>query len=439
VHSQEPGSDRLLLHRFAARRDNEAFAALVERHGPMVLAACRRVLRDAHEAEDACQGTFLVLARKAGALRHPELLANWLYGVANRVARKAQRRAATYYARVRRGATMQATDSTPDSVVWEDLRSVLDAELDRLPQKYRSAVVLCYLEGLSTEEAARQLHCPRGTILSRLARAREKLRKRLVRRGLALSAGILGVLLAQNGSASEPLATAFIHATARAARAFAARRPVGPGVLPVRSAQLANAVLRGMFLAKLKGAALGLLGLGLILTGVAYTLLPGRAADHASPGNVAGNGAAPNNDPGPKKEAAAEDDRELLEGAWPGVSMEFNGQFQNLGPNQGITFTFTRDKVKVLCTLFDVWNGEFAYRVNSEALPKTIDLISLDPNANGRVELVGIYELKGDTFKICFGGAENGRPTEFVGKGNHFIWVFKREPAAKGKELPKKP
>src|SRR5438128_1594254 len=108
------GTDRELLGRFVAQRDEGAFASLVERHGPMVLDVCRRVLRDTHEAEDACQATFLVLARKAGSLRRPELLANWLYGVAYRAARKTQRQTVTYRAHAVRGATMQATgDTTP--------------------------------------------------------------------------------------------------------------------------------------------------------------------------------------------------------------------------------------------------------------------------------------------------------------------------------------
>src|SRR6516165_2159476 len=265
VCAEHEETDRQLLHRFMARHDEGAFAALMARHGPMVFAVCRRVLRDVHEAEDACQATFLVLARKAGSVRRPELLANWLYGVAYRAARKAQRQAARHGARAILGAAMRSTDSIPDEVVWEDLRPVLDGELDRLPGKFRAPVVMCYLEGLTAEEASRKLGCPRGTILSRLSRARAKLRKRLLRRGLALSAGLLGFLLTEYVTATEPLAVKFIQATARAARMFARGRAATIKGIPGNSTALAGAILRGMFLAKIKNAALCVAGAGLIM------------------------------------------------------------------------------------------------------------------------------------------------------------------------------
>jgi RNA polymerase sigma factor (sigma-70 family) len=438
AHIQEEGIDRQLLELFVARGDEAAFEALVERHGPMVFAACRRVLRDAHEAEDACQATFLVLARNAGSLRRPERLSRWLYGVAIRAARKAQRTAARYRAHARQGSAMQATDLTTE-VVWRDLRPVLDGELERLPGKYRTPLVLCYLQGLSVEEAARQMGCPRGTILSRLARGRERLRSRLVRRGLTLSAGLFAVLLTQCASASTPLATAFIHSTARAACSFAARGGASAALVPRRSAEVALAVLRSMFFARLKAAGVGLLGVGVVLTGIAWGLRSGKAADHAGPGVVAADKGAPIEQPAPIKEPAPKDDKELLEGTWPGVSQVVDGKFLQFEPGKGVTLTFTGDKVKLLCTLFDAWNKDFEFRLNSQARPKTIDLISTDPATKGRVELVGIYELNGDTFKMCFSVVENGRPTEFVGKGNQFIWVFKREPVNQAKELPKKP
>jgi len=173
-------------------------------------------------------------------------------------------------------------------VVWKDLRPALDGELERLPGKYRTPLVLCYLQGLSAEEAARQLGCPRGTILSRLARGRQRLRSRLVRSGVALSAGLFAVLLTQCASASPPLAGAFIQSTAKSACSFAAPGGASAALVPSRSADVALAVLRGMFLAKLKGAVVCLLGICVVLTGV-WGLRLGKAADSTTPGDTTGD------------------------------------------------------------------------------------------------------------------------------------------------------
>jgi RNA polymerase sigma factor (sigma-70 family) len=177
-------TDTQLLKRFARQKDEAAFAALVRRHGPMVLAVCRRVLHDAHDAEDAFQATFLVLVRKARFIARPELLANWLYGVAYRVAVKARANANRRSAHERRAGAMTSVGSAPERI-GSELRAVLDAELSHLPEKYRAPLVLCYLEGKTNEQAARLLGWPTGSISGRLARARELLRERLVSRGLA--------------------------------------------------------------------------------------------------------------------------------------------------------------------------------------------------------------------------------------------------------------
>ena len=178
-------SDAELLERFARARDHAAFAALVRRHGPMVFGVCRRVLRDPNDAEEAFQITFLVLVRKAGGLRQPDRLANWLYGVANRVARKARVSAA------RRGRHEQAAagvdEYSTSDVADADFRAVLDEEMVALPDKYRAPLVLCYLEGLTNEAAAERLGWPPGSMSYRLARGRELLRQRLVRRGVWLA------------------------------------------------------------------------------------------------------------------------------------------------------------------------------------------------------------------------------------------------------------
>jgi RNA polymerase sigma factor (sigma-70 family) len=172
-------SDSALLRRFAQRHEEGAFAALVRRHGPMVLSVCRRVLRNGHDAEDAFQATFLVMIEKAQRLRRPELLANWLYGVAYRTALHARQRAARRSEREREAVAMSSDPAGDPSVESRELRRVLDEELLRLPDKYRAPLVLCYLEGKTNEEAARQLGWPSGSMSYRLARGRELLRERL--------------------------------------------------------------------------------------------------------------------------------------------------------------------------------------------------------------------------------------------------------------------
>ena len=186
-------TDRELLDRFQTRRVESAeaataaemaFAALVDRHGAMVWGVCRRVLRDIHEAEDAFQATFLILVRKADSVRVEGSLGRWLYGVAHRVAHRARNRAVRRAARVTQSSSSAPADPAQESEL-EDLRNVLDQELDRLPPKYRCPVELCHLQGLTYDEAARQLNWPVATVKSRLTRGRLRLRERLVRRGLA--------------------------------------------------------------------------------------------------------------------------------------------------------------------------------------------------------------------------------------------------------------
>src|SRR5436305_9760317 len=152
--------DEDLLARFAAGRDQAAFAALVRRHGPMVLGVCARVLGDSPAAEDAFQAAFIVLARRAGALSRPGLLANWLYGVAYRTALKVRAAAARRRAAERQSRPPAGTDPL-DELMRRDLRLVLDDELSRLPEKYRVPLVLCYLDGHTHAEVARRLGCPR--------------------------------------------------------------------------------------------------------------------------------------------------------------------------------------------------------------------------------------------------------------------------------------
>jgi RNA polymerase sigma factor (sigma-70 family) len=171
-----------LLDRFVTEADESAFAALVSRHGPMVLGVCRRALRDKHDVEDAFQATFLVLVRRARSIRDGELVGHWLHGVAHRVAVRARANAARRYVHERPGAEVdRAEESTPPT---DDLAAILDEELARLPESLQAPLVLCYHEGLTHDEAAQRLGWPVGTVRSRMARARGVMQRRLTRRGI---------------------------------------------------------------------------------------------------------------------------------------------------------------------------------------------------------------------------------------------------------------
>jgi RNA polymerase sigma factor (sigma-70 family) len=252
-------SDGELLARFSARDElaERAFAVLVRRHGPMVLRVSQQVVGDRHTAEDAFQAAFLVLARRAGSIRQPEQLANWLHGVALRTAREARMRDVR---RRRREAARpedcgaEPIDETgrPDlPLVGREEFEALHDELSRLPEQYRAPVVLCDLEGLTYQEAARRLRCPVGTIGVRLMRARERLRDRLTRRGLAPMAGLLSALLGADAD-SACASPGLVDSTVSAAMRFAASAGGASAVASVPVVSLAEAVLKTMALARLK-------------------------------------------------------------------------------------------------------------------------------------------------------------------------------------------
>jgi RNA polymerase sigma factor (sigma-70 family) len=237
-------SDAQLLERFLAVRDEAAFAALVRRHGPMVLGVCRRVLHHHHDAEDAFQATFLVLAKKAAAVRR-ESLGGWLYTVAYRAALEARAAAARRSARERQVEDMPHPEVPPAEV--HDWRPLLDRELHGLPPKYRSAVVLCNLEGKTRKEAALELGVAEGTLSSRLATARALLARRLARGGVALSGGILAVELAHGATAAVP--APLLSSTVQAATMIAAGQAAA---LATPAAGVMKGVLKAMLLTKLK-------------------------------------------------------------------------------------------------------------------------------------------------------------------------------------------
>ncbi len=252
-------TDGQLLERFLARREEAAFEALVRRHGPMVLGVCRRVLHNAHDAEDAFQATFLVLVRKAASLLPREAVGNWLYGVAYHTALKA--RAATVR---RRTKEAQVRDMPRRQALTEDTgqdwQPLLDQELSRLPDKYREPVVLCELEGKTRREAARQLGIPEGTLSGRLTTARRRLAKRLARHGLALSGGALAAVLSPS-AASACVPAPLVVSTVKAAALLAAGETAA-AVVSAQVATLTEGVLKAMLMTKLKVTAMVLLVIG---------------------------------------------------------------------------------------------------------------------------------------------------------------------------------
>jgi RNA polymerase sigma factor (sigma-70 family) len=197
-------SDERLLHAFLTRRDEGSFAALVRRHGPMVLQVCRHVSGHQQDAEDAFQATFLVLARNAAALRNPTALASFLRGTAYRIAMKTKQSAARR--RIREARTPARAPANPSGeLLWREVRALLDEEIARLPEIYRSSFVLCCLESVSQVEAARRLGLKEGTLSSRLAEARKRLQRRLTRRGVELSAVLAVTTLATRNAPALPL------------------------------------------------------------------------------------------------------------------------------------------------------------------------------------------------------------------------------------------
>ncbi len=269
-------TDGQLLECFVSRRDPAALEALVCRHGPMVWGVCRRILQSHHDAEDAFQATFLVLVRKAASIRSGAKVGNWLYGVAHQTALKARAARAK-----RKSRETQVTDMPEPAVAerdaWSDLQAVLDEELSRLPEKYRTVIVLCDLEGKTGKEAAGHLGLPQGTVASRLARARVMLAKRLARHRLAVSGGTLAAVLSEK-AASASVPSTVMNSTIKAVTLVAAGQAAAT-LVSAKVAALTEEVMKGMLLTKLKLALAVAVVLVVTGLGIGRVVLQTRAAD----------------------------------------------------------------------------------------------------------------------------------------------------------------
>jgi RNA polymerase sigma factor (sigma-70 family) len=251
-------SDAQLLQRFLADRDDAAFARLVQRHGPMVLGLCRRLLRDAHDADDAFQAAFLVLACRAGSIRHPESLVSFLHGTAYRIGQRLRRQSMR-----RQEEQRQAARCRPEAVLPPEdegeTHALLHEELQRLPRKYRDVLILCYLQGKTHEEAARALGYPAGSMSRHLSRARERLRQRLMARGVVAS--VLATVLG-----TEPVSAALLCGTLDTVRRHALASALLTGTAPPMAVVLAQGILRAASPLRWMAATL-VLTVGLVFAG----------------------------------------------------------------------------------------------------------------------------------------------------------------------------
>ncbi len=258
-------SEGQLLARFVGERDEVAFEAIVSRHGPMVLGICRRLLDDPHDVEDAFQATFLVLVKKARVLRDRDLLASWLYGVALRVATRS-RRDRTRRRMLERPNLGEDAMTPADDGDRRELWSVIDAEVARLPAKFRTPIVLCYFEGLTHDQAAERMRCPVGTVRSRMTKGRELLRSRLTRRGLAPTPALRDV-----GPISEiapAVPPALLFKTIAAAASVVAGPSIATGIVSTSAITLTQGVLRTMSLTKWMTLAAAVMVLGALGGGI---------------------------------------------------------------------------------------------------------------------------------------------------------------------------
>ena len=275
-------TDAELLELFISQRDEDAFETLVRRHGPMVLGVCRRILHNEADVEDCFQATFLVLVRKAASIRPRGMVGNWLYTVARNAALKAKAMRRLRHKKEEEAGTEKMRMAADQD---RDLQELLDQELQALPVKYRAAIVLCDLEGMTVPAAAQQVGCPLGTLSARLVRGRAMLGKRLARQGLAVSGGVLATALCQN-AASACVPGPLVGSTVQAATLLAAGKALATGAISAKVVALTEGVLKAMLMTKLKSLAIVLvLASSIVGTGtmVAVSQNAGAQPDQKTP------------------------------------------------------------------------------------------------------------------------------------------------------------
>jgi RNA polymerase sigma factor (sigma-70 family) len=302
-------TDGELLEQYLAGRDETAFEVLLRRHGAMVLGVCRRILRNEADAEDAFQATFLVFVRKASSIRSRGTVSNWLYGVAYNTALKAKAMNYKRHTKEREAARVPTDKSVTE--IWQDLQTLLDGELSRLPDKYRIPIVLCELEGKTIKEAARHLRWPQGTVATRLARGRAQLAKMMTKRGLTIASGIMAAAVSQ-GASSLSIRTPLMVSTVQAATAVTAGQAAA-GVISTKVAALSDLVVKTMLVTRLKTLAAVLLAITVLGGGTVLLTYPRLEAEPQADSQIASASASSPDDQRAKQGKAKENRDELKE------------------------------------------------------------------------------------------------------------------------------
>jgi RNA polymerase sigma factor (sigma-70 family) len=438
LHDGAGRTDGQLLDSFLHQKDKAALAALVRRHGPMVWGVCSRMLRSHHDAEDAFQATFLVLVQKAATLPDPEMVGNWLYGVAHQTAVRMRALAARRALRERQVAVLPEPTSA-EPYVSDDLEPVLDEALARLPQKYRVLLVLCHLEGKTLKEVARQLAIPQGTVASRLATARAMLAKRLSRLGVVVSGVVAGAAVSSPAaSAGVPVAVA--SSTVKTATLVAVGQRLEGAVSPAVAA-LVTGVTKAMFTSKIKSVLAVALVVGLAIgggvVGVSLLGVPAAVAQQPKDGGPSDPGVSSKKElawlaranRGEKPKPDVRKDLDMLQGTWLVVRAEEGGNEIQVALKETFVvkdgkLTYCRDgkpQVTMKITLMP------------RKAPRAIDLEFTDEGEEKGHKNHAIYELAGDRLKLCMndkfqGNGEDERPTDFsTAKGREAtLFILKR-------------
>jgi RNA polymerase sigma factor (sigma-70 family) len=374
--------DALLLGRFIDHWDHAAFRDLVCRHGPMVLSVCRRIVRDPHAAEDAFQATFLLLVKKAGAVRKRESVGPWLFGVARRVAMEARSAAA------RRPVVPDqepVASSVDDQACLEEdeLHAVIHEELGRLPEKYRTPLVLCYFEGLAHEDVARRLGWPIGSVRGRIARGRDLLGARLVRRGLKPAAIVLALSLLPKRAGAVP--AALVEKAIQAAARVAVGERVPDGEVARRAADLERKVRKAMHMSSLKWVVVAA-GISALVSAKLVALMPRVAAAVDT----------------------AEAERKKLQGTWIAVTITENGKEQEATGAQrmkfeGDTFALMQG---------DELHARGPFKLDTARTPMELDITFDYGKMSGKTGRA-IFAWDGANLKFCGAIEPQERPTDF--------------------------